>query len=184
MIWWRIWSWWQKKKIVKAPNIYLNLGCGNKLLDGYLNLDVCLRAKGVVYHDIHELSFLYDNSVDTISAFDLLEHIGPAQVEDTMAEWIRVLKPGGVIVIQVPDLGTQATLYINREWDAEKFSKQILGAWDYGKPGDMEFALGHKVAYDRERLGALLVRHGCVVKNMAVVRTPSTFNLITIAEKQ
>lgn len=180
---WSIWSYFQKRKAIReykgGNELKLNLGCGNILIDGYLNLDILLRKKGTVKHDITRLSFIPDNSVSEIVALDIVEHISPSIIDDVMDEWIRVLKSDGIMVIKVPDLYTQARLYVSGEWDSEKFSKQILGAYDYGLD-----AHGHKFAYDIHSMTRLMERHDCRICESQVARTPTTYNLIVLVRRK
>jgi len=45
-----------------------------------------------------------DNSVDVIICMQALEHVTKYAVVPTLREWHRVLKPGGKLQLQVPDL--------------------------------------------------------------------------------
>lgn len=45
-----------------------------------------------------------DRSVDAILNHALLEHIAPWDTMRTLREWYRVLIPGGIVQIEVPDL--------------------------------------------------------------------------------
>lgn len=175
-IWWRIWSWAQRRKAARQKELFVQVGCGKQIWESWLNLDVRRLVKGAVYWDVHDLAFLPDRSVRVLAAIDILEHLEPLRLEEVMAEWIRVLSSGGRMVIQAPDLAMQAKLYVTGIWDAEKFSRQICGVWDY--------EYGHKMAFDRQRLAALLERHGCKVLQASTIQTPTTFNLHVIAEKQ
>ena len=44
-----------------------------------------------------------DDSFDLIYASHVLEHIPWYQVEETLTEWVRILKPGGQLEVWVPD---------------------------------------------------------------------------------
>ena len=73
----------------------LNLGCGFRPEEGYVNIDnreevspdlVCDITKGLPYED---------DSVDEVRAFDFLEHIPIGETIKVIEEIWRVLKPGG-----------------------------------------------------------------------------------------
>jgi ubiquinone/menaquinone biosynthesis C-methylase UbiE len=74
-------------------------------MEGYVNIDiedwagVCDLVTSAV-----DLSMFPDDSVDCIFNHALLEHIPPWDTLRAIAEWYRVLKPGGTIQIEVPDL--------------------------------------------------------------------------------
>jgi predicted SAM-dependent methyltransferase len=92
-------------KISKVTPLKLHLGCGSICLDGYVNIDIEDWA-GIcnIIHDATKLPMFSDNSVDHIYNHALLEHIPPWDIERTLEEWNRILKPGGTIQIEVPDL--------------------------------------------------------------------------------
>lgn len=75
----------------------LNLGCGEHKMPGHVNLDIKDGA------DARKLDYP-DNSVDEVYASHVLEHFGAEETELVLKEWVRVLKPGGIIRIAVPDL--------------------------------------------------------------------------------
>jgi len=79
----------------------LNLGCGNQLLPGFVNLDI-RKGHGIeVVHNLERYPYPFkDNEFDFILASHVLEHL-----DDTvgvMAELHRILKPGGRLVIRFP----------------------------------------------------------------------------------
>lgn len=48
---------------------------------------------------------LEDGSFEAVASSHNLEHLNPHDVPVALREFLRVLKPGGFVVIQVPDLG-------------------------------------------------------------------------------
>ncbi|QFY89739.2 class I SAM-dependent methyltransferase [Magnetovirga frankeli] len=92
----------------------LDIGCGNRWVESELNQHC--RYLGLDYPDTVAMGYqgkphlfgdgqnlpLQDASIDAILMLDVLEHMPkPAQA---VAEATRVLKPGGVLLIQVPFL--------------------------------------------------------------------------------
>jgi len=75
----------------------LNLGGGNQKIPGFVNID---RLNG---QEAYPLPAYADGSVDEIRASHILEHFGHREVPEVLKEWVRVLKPGGVLKIAVPD---------------------------------------------------------------------------------
>ncbi len=75
----------------------LNLGGGNQKIPGFINID---RLNG---QEAFPLPAYADGSVDEIRASHILEHFGHREVPEVLKEWVRVLKPGGVLKIAVPD---------------------------------------------------------------------------------
>lgn len=76
----------------------LNLGCCDRHLDGYTNVDICPPADELV--DLSQPWPWADNSVDEIFAADIFEHL--PDIRHTMNEAWRVLKPGAVLHLVVP----------------------------------------------------------------------------------
>jgi len=84
--------------------IKLHLGCGNKKIPGYINIDM-INADAV--DAITDIRFLHDykkNSVDVIYACHVLEHISRLEYKNVLARWREILKPGGILRISIPDL--------------------------------------------------------------------------------
>lgn len=82
--------------------IRLNLGCGNDLRIGYINSDL-YNNKANESFDSSALPY-FDNSVDEILAYHLIEHFPYRKALNTLAEWYRALKVGGKLRIETPDL--------------------------------------------------------------------------------
>ncbi len=95
-----------RRVLANLPSpLQLHLGCGSVRLDGYVNVDIedwagaCDMIASAV-----ELPMFADDSVDRVFNHALLEHIPPWLTLKTLSEWYRILKPGGTIRIEVPDL--------------------------------------------------------------------------------
>lgn len=78
----------------------LNLGCGNDIRNGWINLDVAALPGVDVVHDLNALPLPFaDNRFDTILCNDILEHV---ELVPLLRECHRILAPGGRIQIEVP----------------------------------------------------------------------------------
>lgn len=82
--------------------IKLNLGAGGINYPGYLSVDF-YDKRAHVKMDITKLDFP-DNSVDEILASHVFEHLNPYHALDILKDWRRVLKPGGKLVMEMPDI--------------------------------------------------------------------------------
>ena len=81
----------------------LNLGCGFDLRDGYTNVDFGDFHKPDLVADIRELGMLPSGHYREILAYDCLEHLPRTDTDRALAEWFRLLAPGGVLRLQVPN---------------------------------------------------------------------------------
>lgn len=82
----------------------LNLGAGADLKTGYVNVDF-RDLPGVLKVDLSKLPWPWkDGEVEDILMLDFLEHFPYRKTVPILQEVWRVLKPGGRVEIQVPDL--------------------------------------------------------------------------------
>lgn len=86
-----------------AQTVKLNLGCGDDIRPGYVNVDKFPQNDSVVQADLPVLPF-EDNSADEVVLSHVLEHFGYREGETLCREIVRVLRPGGVALIEVPDI--------------------------------------------------------------------------------
>jgi SAM-dependent methyltransferase len=92
-----------------ASQLRLNLGCGDKILPGWVNVDVASQRAGKqpdVVCDVRELKPFADGSVDEVMAVHVVEHFWRWEVVSILREWVRVLRPGGRMVLECPNLIT------------------------------------------------------------------------------
>ena len=87
--------------------IKLNLGCGFKQMVGYIGVDAFGNPD--VKHDLNSFPYPWDdNTVSEIQAHHIMEHLDdwwPA-----FLECARILKPGGILEIRVPDAASVGAL--------------------------------------------------------------------------
>jgi hypothetical protein len=105
--------------------VKLNLGCCDRHMEGYLNVDIAEPADRIV--DLNAPWPWPDSSVDEVRALDIVEHIGDCQhVGNThclhccymtvnpvlrhplgrihfINELHRVMKPGAIAILETPD---------------------------------------------------------------------------------
>ena len=78
----------------------LNLGSGNFLKKGYINIDF-YNPKADVQHNLNIIPYPFDsNSIDIIEADHVIEHLH--DVFAVMVELHRIIKPNGILKIKVP----------------------------------------------------------------------------------
>jgi predicted SAM-dependent methyltransferase len=83
----------------------LNVGCGKDIREGFTNVDK-RKLPGVdVVCDLTDVSRHFDyETCDYILARDVLEHFDRATYYQVLESLVKLLKPGGVIEIQAPDI--------------------------------------------------------------------------------
>lgn len=87
----------------QLKTIKLHLGCGEKHIDGFINVDV-RKLEGVdLVDDIKKLENFKDHTVELIYASHVLEHIGRREYMSVLQRWYDLLKTGGKLRIAVPD---------------------------------------------------------------------------------
>jgi SAM-dependent methyltransferase len=107
---------------VRAPDavpIRLNLGCGPRCARGWLNADRHAADGVQVVCDIRHGLALPDASVDVIAAIHFLQDLPWDAIAPALAEMHRVLRPGGVLRLALPDLDRAMDAY--RSGDAGYF---------------------------------------------------------------
>jgi SAM-dependent methyltransferase len=79
----------------------LNLGSGAKRLDGAVNLDVTSATGPDVVHNLNQYPWPFgDNRFDTLTAFDVVEHLD--DIVAAMSEIHRICTPGAMVHLTVP----------------------------------------------------------------------------------
>lgn len=148
-----------------ATDIRLNLGCGEYLLQGFINIDSMICAPGVIVAEVPPLAFS-DESVSEVYMGHFLEHMDGQRGRELLRECFRVLVPGGKIGVVVPDFRECARRYVMNE--------EMMFQWPAGSWHDMRdldklchFILfstcqpsHHLWAYDLDSLGRALAESG------------------------
>lgn len=80
----------------------LNLGCGDKLLEGFINIDKAKEVNPDMVVDIEKGLPFKDNSIDYIYSCHCLEHIRPGRWRFVLNEIARVAKKGCILELHLP----------------------------------------------------------------------------------
>lgn len=137
----------------------LNLGSGHAPLPGFTNVDALEDAPGVdVVADLSDPLPFADGEVDLIYAAHVLEHFPTDTVPRLLADWRRVLRPGGLLLVAVPDLELIArTLVVDRPGWFTPPHGPWLGAIYGGQKDEYDF---HKTGFTGVWLAHLLNEAG------------------------
>ncbi len=84
-------------------SLKLHLGCGNKHIEGYVNIDIRPMEEVDKVDNIKYLRSFKENSVDVIYSASVLEHFIRWEYKNALRRWYEILKPGGVLRVRVPD---------------------------------------------------------------------------------
>ena len=133
----------------------LHLGCGVKHIPGFYHVDALDYPHVDRIGPVEDLSFIPDNTVKLIYACHVLEHFGRNEFKSVLAEWCRVLAPGGVLRVAVPDFQAVAELYVDP--DNGIGLAQVLGLVVGGQRDQYDY---HKAAFDEEVLSQALLEVG------------------------
>lgn len=135
----------------------LHLGCGERLMPGWYNLDIEPPPGGIRQDLTKRLPYL-DDSVDLIFTEHFIEHVTFEEGFALMKECVRVLKKDGRIRVSTPDLRHLVECYISDElidipgiwspWCGAAMVNEALSKW------------GHKFVHDFESLSLMLQRAG------------------------
>lgn len=145
--------------------VRLNLGCGDKILPGYVNVDVVESRAGKrpdVICDLHQLTPFEDASADEVMAIHVVEHFWRWEVVDILKEWVRVLKPGGRMILECPNLiaACEAVL-ANPELASQPGPEGQRSMWVlYGDPRWHDPLMVHRWAYTPKSLAEVMAQAG------------------------
>ena len=92
----------------------LNLGCGQRFLPHWTNLDFVGQEPSVRSHDLRKPLPFQDGRFAIVYHSHVLEHLTQHDARRLLRECHRVLAPGGVLRVVVPDLEQKARLYLSK----------------------------------------------------------------------
>lgn len=158
LFWPKAWRWRLRGRM---PN-RLHLGCGNNRFEGWINADIQPSSELIVFME-RCLPFP-DASLSRIYSEHVLEHVPYEVGLGFLKESLRVLEPGGVIRVAIPDLEDLVEGYARKDWRTR---------FDWTQWPDYSFLKtrahminvgfrwwGHQHLYDREELERVFVEAG------------------------
>jgi SAM-dependent methyltransferase len=109
---------------------YLNLGCGRRIHPDWENVDFT-AAPGVRAYDLRKGIPYPDDSFDVVYHSHLLEHFSKQSAPAFLRECFRILKPGGLIRIAVPDLERIVRAYLEALENASRGNPGWAANYDW-----------------------------------------------------
>ena len=177
--------------------VFLHVGCGKKrkasTTAGFaapewreLRLDIDPAVRPDIVASMTEMSEVADGSMDGLFSSHNIEHLYPFETAKALAEFRRVLKPGGFAVITCPDLKSIAGL-IMQDLVTEPAYRSPAGpisALDmlYGHQSDLargNLHMAHRSGFTNRSLEAALRAAGFT--NVVMLQKPSRFELWALA---
>jgi|GEM_PF-1056062 len=138
-----------RKEMPRTQPLNLHLGCGQRRLDGFLNIDIIPSFAVDLLCDSRRLPFPA-GTVSRIETYHMIEHLPRHAFLEAVFEWNRVLEEGGTLVIECPDFDATIKEYM----EGKKFRiNNVFGLQRH--PGDY-----HHFGYTFQNLAEILQEFG------------------------
>jgi len=138
---------------MKKPvrDLRLNIGCGIIYRPGYVNIDLYDDRLADLSADALSLPY-GPGTVDMIEAEHVLEHLDQITAVYALSEWFRVLRAGGTLCIETPDLFESVGKL--RKGGADSRSSTLRWLFGMDSPG-MVHKTGFSFAHLKDILGEI-----------------------------
>lgn len=159
--------------LATAPQPRLHLGCGSRMLDGWLNTDLEPRLHQSVFLDAGRSLPFPDETFHHVYSEHMIEHLDHPDACRLLADLARVMRPGGRIRVATPDLDRLLGLFVPRhEWTDDQARYVALIAERHVPGVDPQTASpvfvlnnnvrewGHRFLFDETTLRAALADAG------------------------
>lgn len=146
-----------------AEGIKLNLGCGGKILKGFVNVDLANNwsdKQPDVVADLSEPLPFPDAHADEIHAYHVVEHFHRWQIPDILTDWVRVIKPGGILVLEMPCLDKIVGIYAHHLIDGTSPDPRLTIMGLFGDPAYKSVEMTHKWCYSIAEMVSILGKLG------------------------
>ncbi len=136
----------------------LHLGCWHRHIPGWVHVDLCDMPHIDYKSSIDDLSMFDDDSADLIYSSHAFEYFDRQQAAHVLAEWRRVLKPGGTLRLAVPDFDALLKVYA-QTGELGRILGPLYGRMEIETEQGPKI-LYHKTVYNFADLETLLVENG------------------------
>ena len=139
----------------------LHIGASNNILAGWLNTDIVLNHKSVIYLNATGRFPFDDASFDYIFSEHMIEHLDYQAAQAMLKECFRVLKRGGLIRLATPDLQVLLALHNDvktnaqvryLDWMVSRCMPEVRTCKDVFVINNAFRAWGHRFLYDQATL--------------------------------
>lgn len=150
-------------EILQGDCVKLNVCCGKRIMDGWVNIDV-VPTEGAtpdILADARKIP-LEDACADEIMCIHGIEHFYQWEAHELAKECMRLLKPGGLLAIECPDI-IKCCENLLRGYAMPNKDPYQMSYWGlYGDPRTENPYMGHKWGYTPKTLRHFLKLHGFV----------------------
>ncbi len=149
-----------------GPHLKINAGCGPNIKAGWVNVDLSKNAE--LQLDLREPLPFRDGSASVIYSEHFFEHLEyPDEALRFLRESLRVLEPGGLFSVGVPDAEGMLHAYVyNDEEVFQTVRARWHPAWCNTRMHNVNYHFRqggeHEYAYDFETLARVLAEVGFV----------------------
>lgn len=154
--------------------VKINLGAGHWKHPGWLAVDLDLGARPDVCADLAAGLPFADGSASLLLCEDTFDQLVMEDAAQLLSECHRVLQPGGVLRLLLPDLDRLVRLYLDEPDTLVRMWVEDVGVpLVTGTPGEVLNRamrvpdVGHAYVYDRKTLRTLMSRHGFEAREAA-----------------
>lgn len=168
MLWIRLTRPRTDRRFTTGMRLLVNVGCGSHGKAHWINVDSAAASGVTCIYDCRRRIPLRTGSARGIFTEHFVEHLDYEEEAPVfLKECRRVLEPGGVLRVVVPDGRKYLLGYAQGDWEALREFSPLLAAGDGGFQTRMEVvnahfrqAGQHRYSYDYETLYSLLQRCG------------------------
>jgi predicted SAM-dependent methyltransferase len=148
----------------QGEDVKINFACGKQTWDGFYCIDAVRHSKATREPDLlHVLKFdgvalvnpvpLPDRCADELHSYHFLEHVYAWEAPALVAEWARLLKSRGRLILELPDLEKACRNLLAG-------MKDQMSMWPlYGDPGHRDVYMTHRWGWTPETVKKLLSNH-------------------------
>lgn len=136
----------------------LNLGCWHRYIPGFVHVDLCDMPHIDYKRSIDDLSIFEAGSAELIYCSHCFEYFDRFKAVSVLKEWHRVLQPGGMLRLAVPDFDKLIEVY-HLSGDIGKILGPLFGRMEIQTPSSKE-VIHHETVYNFDSLKRILEENG------------------------
>ncbi|MEO8751646.1 MAG: hypothetical protein ABI624_03110, partial [Casimicrobiaceae bacterium] len=171
--------------VAPAP-LFLHLGCGERVLDGFVNLDFIPHDERVHAWNLLDLwPDAWAGNAEGVFSEDVLEHFFHAEQAYILCNANRVLRPGGVARTLMPSLPRLVDFSTDYKPAPDEFLHQVFGVESGADALNMGLRFsGHRWLHSPQSLALLAATCGFeVAPTSCAVSTVEKFNGINLRDE-